>query len=96
MGVARTDNFDGTTHQLSHQWEGNTEVSETIRGAVAEYAGVSFESLPPMDERINTDALDSLFETKSANTATPGCVTFSYYGYTVVVQSTGQIFLRET
>ncbi|MBX0324435.1 hypothetical protein EGH21_15505 [Halomicroarcula sp. F13] len=96
MGVAQTDGPDGTTHHLSHQWDGNSSVSETILNAVARYAAVSRESLPPMDESINTDALDSLFEAGTESTTTPGCVTFSYYGYTVVVQSTGQIFLRES
>lgn len=96
MGVAQTDDPDGTTHHLSHQWDSDNSVSETILDAVAKYAAVSRESLPPMNESINTDALDSLFETGSGSTTTPGCVTFSYYEYTVVVQSTGQIFLRES
>ena len=95
MGVAQTDDPDGTTHHLSHQWDGDRSVSETLVNAVARHANESQESLPPIGESINAAALDNLFETASEGTTAPGCVTFSYYGYTVVVQSTGQILLRE-
>lgn len=95
MGVAEKDSVEGNTHHLSHQWQGDTTVSETIVTAVAEHAGVGHESLPPMGHSINPDALDTLFEAGPESAPAPGCVTFSYYGYTVVVRSTGQILLRE-
>jgi hypothetical protein len=94
MATAITDGTDGTTHHLVHEWGGETAVSERIVTAVAGFEGEDPASLPALSESINPAALDAIFEAGSDGTVRPGCVTFSYCGYTVVVQSTGRVLLR--
>lgn len=85
----------GATYHLRHQWDGERALSDRIVSVVAGYEDADSAALPPIGASINPEALDDLFATTQATDATPGCVTFSYYGYTVVVQSTGRILLRE-
>jgi len=85
---------DGVTHHMRHRWEDETALSDRIVTAVAGYEGTDEASLPPIEDSINPDALENLFVPRPGADPTPGCVTFSYYGYTVVVQSTGRILLR--
>jgi len=94
MSTAVSEGGDGTTHHLVHDWDGETPVSERIVAAVAEYEGEERGSLPGLRGSINPAALDALFEPDANGVVRAGCVTFSYYGYTVVVQSTGQVLLR--
>lgn len=84
-----------TPLQFDRQWDGNQSVAEAVVEAVADVEGANPESLPPMERSINPDALDSLFDTAGDEAQLGGCVTFSYYGYTVAVRSTGQVLLRE-
>lgn len=84
----------GETRHLAHDWSGETTISETIVAAVADAEDEPRAALPSLDVGINPEALEVLFATDEDRLHT-GCVTFSYYGYTVVVRSTGQILLRE-
>ena len=93
MGTARDGVSGGSTRHLSHQWGDEGSLSETVVAAVADDADEDRESLPPIDRSVNPDALDELFDTSGSGIG--GCVTFSYYGYTIVVQSTGRILIRE-
>lgn len=93
MGTTSNGTFGGT-HHLAHDWSGETTLSETIVTAVADAEDEPQAGLPPIDASINPDALDALFEA-DGDRQHSGCVTFSYYGYTVVVRSTGQVLLRE-
>lgn len=85
----------GTMHQLTHQWDDEMSVGERIVAAVAEYEGTDSETLPPIKQSINPVALDELFNTTPDGDPRPGCVMFSYHGYTIIVQSTGQILIRQ-
>lgn len=95
MATSEEGDHRERTTQFDPTWDGNQSVAETVAEAVAEVAGANPESLPPMERSINPEALDSLFETAGEEAPLGGCVTFSYYGYTVVVRSTGQVLLRE-
>jgi len=94
MSTTRNQGQEGTTHHLTHEWDDETRMSDRIVAAIAEYEGEDADALPPLDGSINPDALDTLFGRSADGEVRPGCVTFSYYGYTVVVQSTGRILLR--
>lgn len=84
----------GDTRHLAHDWSGEAPISETIVAAVADAEDESRAALPSLEAGINPEALDDLFDAEGDHLHT-GCVTFSYYGYTVVVRSTGQVLLRE-
>lgn len=86
---------EGTTHHLVHQWDDETAIGERISVAIAECEGDDSTAPPPIEGSINPEALDELFDTTDDGDPRPGCVTFSYFGYTVVVHSTGRILIRQ-
>jgi len=95
MATGNTVERADVTHHLRHRWDDETTLSEHIVTSVAGYEDTDPASLPSMGGSINPAALDDLFATAPASETTPGCVTFSYYGYTVLVQSTGRVLLRK-
>ncbi|WP_222913745.1 HalOD1 output domain-containing protein [Natrinema sp. SYSU A 869] len=69
----------------------NQSLSLKIVDKVAEREGVQPEELnPPIHYAINTDALDSLYEASNSD-RNPSKVEFVYKGYTVTVDSTGDV-----
>jgi len=69
-------------------------ISLKIVDKVAEREGVQPEELnPPIHYAINTDALDSLYEASDSDRS-PSRVEFVYNGYTVTVDSTGDVALE--
>lgn len=60
--------------------------------AVAAVTGRPVESFEPLNEAIDTDALDSLVDPSSAD---PVRVTFTYAGTTVIVDSTRRVLVHE-
>lgn len=94
MATAINDRDGRTTHHLHHEWGGETAVGERIVAAIADVVDEDPATLPALTESINPAALDALFEDGPDGSARPGCVTFSYYGHTVVVQSTGGVLIR--
>ncbi|WP_433634207.1 HalOD1 output domain-containing protein [Halomicrococcus sp. NG-SE-24] len=83
-----------STHHLHHEWNDEGWMSDQIVEAVAAYENEDQDELPPLSDSINPAALDTLFEGTDDDATMAGCVTFSYYGYTVLVQSSGQILLK--
>lgn len=69
-------------------------LSLKIVDKVAEREGVQPEELnPPIHYAINTDVLDSLYEASDSGRS-PSRVEFVYNGYTVTVDSTGDVALE--
>lgn len=95
MSSALDSSAERSTHHLHHDWTGEESASDRIREAIAEYENKNPRDLPTLSNRINPQALDTAFETGDGNACTAGCITFSYYGYTVLVQSTGQILIKK-
>lgn len=93
MATAINDREGRTTHHLRHEWGGETAVGERIVAAIADAEDEDPATLPSLTGSINPAALDVLFE-DGPDGPRPGCVTFSYYGHTVVVQSTGRVLIR--
>lgn len=87
---------DQPTHHLRHEWNGDGWISDQIVEAIAEYENEDPRDLPPLSKSINPAALDTAFESIDEDTTMAGCITFSYYGYTVLVQSTGQVLIKKT
>ncbi|WP_226040378.1 HalOD1 output domain-containing protein [Natrinema sp. DC36] len=62
---------------------------------ISEREGIEPEELhPPIHDAINTDALDSLYQASDSG-RTPSTVEFVYRGYTVTVDSTGDVDIEE-
>lgn len=95
MSSVANQTADRDTHHLHHEWTAAEPVSEKVVNAIAEYEGVNADALPPLDDSVNPAALDTLFGSTSDDACKAGCVTFSYFGYTVLVQSTGQIIIKK-
>jgi hypothetical protein len=83
----------GETHHVHH--DGDGRLSDTLRDAVADLTDTAPADLPPLETRINVDALDALWNTEAPDRSAAGCLTFTYGGYVVVVRSTGTLLLRE-
>ncbi|QRV17846.1 hypothetical protein JMJ58_23965 (plasmid) [Haloterrigena salifodinae] len=96
MSSAVDSAADRPTHHLHHDWSGEEWASDRIVQAIAEYENEHPEDLPPLSGSINPEAIDSAFEFTDGNAGKAGCITFSYYGYTVLVQSTGQILIKKS
>ncbi len=72
------------------------ELALTIAETVAAREGVdSTELHPPLHETIDTDALESLIESATRGRARAS-VTFAYHGYTVRVDSSGDVRVSKT
>ena len=72
-------------------------VSLEVVQAVAEYEGVDPLSLePPLHHVIDTDALDSLFESTGGKSLQSGSVEFTYRGHHVRVDSTGDVTVGDS
>ncbi|WP_222914297.1 HalOD1 output domain-containing protein [Natrinema sp. SYSU A 869] len=87
---------DQTTHHLHHEWNGDGLISDQIVEEIAEYENEDRGELPPLNKSINPVALDTAFEAPDDDTTMAGCITFSYYGYTVLAQSTGQVLIKKS
>lgn len=96
MSSAVDSAADRPTHHLHHDWTGEELASDRIVQAIAEYENERPGDLPPLSNSINPKALDTAFESADGNAGNAGCITFSYYGYTVLVQSTGQILIKKS
>ncbi|UPM44889.1 hypothetical protein MW046_16030 (plasmid) [Halocatena salina] len=95
MGTVISQTADRDTHHLHHEWTREESVSEKIVDAIAEYEDEDTDTLPPLENSINPAALDTVFGSTSDDACKAGCITFSYYGYTVLVQSMGQIIIKK-
>ncbi|MFC6768627.1 HalOD1 output domain-containing protein [Natrinema soli] len=72
----------------------NQSLSLKIVDKVAEREGVQPEELnPPIHSAINTDALDSLYDARDSE-RNPSTIEFAYNGYTVTVDSRGDVDLE--
>lgn len=85
-----------TTHHLQHEWGGEGWISDQIVEAVAAFENEDPRNLPPLSKSINPSALDTAFDPLDDDASMAGCITFSYYGYTVLVQSTGQVLIKKS
>lgn len=95
MSSVANQTTDRDTHHLHHEWTEAEPVSEKVVTAIAEYEEEDADALPPLEDAVNPTALDTLFGSTAEDACAAGCVTFSYFGYTILVQSTGQIIIKK-
>ncbi|SEP12043.1 hypothetical protein SAMN04487948_11511 [Halogranum amylolyticum] len=96
MSSALDSESDCTTHHLYHDWAGDESVGDQVIEAVAKYESTSRDDLPLLKKFVNPTALDTIFDSSDEEACSAGCITFSYYGYTILIQSTGQILIKKT
>lgn len=71
--------------------EGDESTSVAVLTAVAAVSNRSIDDLPPLCERIDTDALDGLFLDETMR----GSVSFRYNGYIVVATADERVQVYE-
>jgi hypothetical protein len=82
------------TYHAHHDWTDNASVGTTIVNAVAALNGVAFDECEPVYDVIDPDALQAvLTPTADRSARAPVQVQFSYQGYTITVDSTGEIVI---
>ncbi|SDQ33203.1 hypothetical protein SAMN04489842_0512 [Natronobacterium texcoconense] len=70
-------------------------ISFEIAEEVAAYEGTRVEDLhPPLHDAIDTDALDAMFRSSGADRILPS-VEFTYKGYTIHVDNSSEITIRD-
>lgn len=80
--------------RVIHDWSGEESIVSTIVSAVAELSGQA--SAEPLHHRIDTDALEALFQPISADRRRDeGYVTFPMEGFDVTVDANGLITIEE-
>lgn len=77
-----------TTRRRSEVADGTESITETVIMTVAEAEGVGPLEIPPLEEAIDADALESLFsDTRGAEGDRDVRVEFSYCGYDIAIES---------
>lgn len=75
----------------------NSTPCEDLVLAVADAKGVSPMALPPLNDVIDPDALDTIVNSFDGEEPSDrGRVTFTYSGYTVVVDGDGEVSVTES
>lgn len=69
--------------------------SVRVLEAVAAIRNNDPTDLAPLDEYIDPDALNAIFEPTAAKAGTHGSLSFSYEGLLVIIHSDGEVELRE-
>jgi hypothetical protein len=79
------------TYHTHHDWTGTVPVNYTVCTAVAALTGEDVAAMSPLAKAIEPDALESLFEPKTAAGEPTDHTTFTYDGCTVTVFRSGHI-----
>jgi hypothetical protein len=86
---------DRGTYRTSYDPE-TESLSIRLLETVAAVTGVEPTALDPLDEYIDPDALDAIFEPLQSRAQAHGSLSFDYEGLLVIVHSDGEIELRES
>lgn len=92
--MIRTDEFGDVTSSTAgiDDWAGPEATSDAVVAAVASAARVDPIDLEPLDDVIDADALNALFEPRSNGVVRTGVsVHFRYHGYDVSIDGPGSI-----
>ncbi len=68
-------------------------ISYTLVQEVAAEKGVDPESLAPLHDVIDPDALESMFDNANGSTLRNGFISFNYEGFTINVDHEGSVSL---
>lgn len=91
-------NIDGELiHQFSYDDEQMDGIVVAVSEAVSEVTDTAIDELPPLQETVDCDALESLFESFDDGRSGIGQVQFPFNGCTIRVDTTGlvQVYSRD-
>ncbi|MHB9286514.1 HalOD1 output domain-containing protein [Halobacteriales archaeon Cl-PHB] len=88
---------NSSTYYVTHDFSGPATLSTTLVHALADVAGVDVTDTEfCLDDHVDPDALNHLFEPKSDGTArTNGTLSLTVWGYQVTIYGDGQIAITE-
>lgn len=87
--------FDPRTgaYHVRHDWEGDASLTELVVCSVAAVAGVEPTAVDSIADRLDTDALESLFAGSRPRDGT-GSLAFSLNDCRITVYSDGEVVIR--
>lgn len=80
-------------HRGTHEGENDASIAASLVSSVAAVAGVEPTALPPLQETLDTDAMEAILGSPRDCGAT---ISFTYAGYRVTAHSDGLIRVVET
>lgn len=86
---------DGTGNICSYQWQDSEPPSTALIEVVAAENNCDPLDLPPLQEYIDADALDTILISNQHNSRPPIRVSFEYEGCGITVDSDGDIQIRQ-
>jgi len=82
----------GDVVRADHDWSGAESVSMTILRATEGSTGRDARSFEPLNDVVDTDALDNLFATlRDGSVRGPGYVAVEFEDHTITVHSDGEV-----
>ena len=79
-------------HQYSFDRDETDSIVVAVSNAVSEVTGTPMEEMPPLQETLDCDALESLFDSFNIEDMSElGQVGFSFHGCTIRIDTTGTI-----
>ncbi len=91
-----TSQNSNTDNDLVHQYSFDSDETDsiviTVSNAVSDVTGTPMEEMPPLQETLDCDALESLFDSFDIEHMSGiGQVGFSFHGCTVRIDTTGTV-----
>lgn len=81
--------------RVRHDWDGSESLSATIVSTISDIVDRDPLELDPLEHTVNTDALDTLFDSRQNGVPRDGgLVSFAYEGYLVTVHADGEVVVR--
>ena len=88
--IVKDENMDASATTVQHNWRKSNRPSIAIVEAVSAATGQEPTDLPPLQETVDADALDTLLDGQSSSVA----VSFQYADTVVSVDADGSIEVR--
>ncbi|WP_143052220.1 HalOD1 output domain-containing protein [Halobacterium jilantaiense] len=84
------------TYLVVHDWQADEPLSTTLVTTVAAILEADISELPPLFDRVDSDALDQIFGPVESTglDRESGCVTFPYSGCLLTVHGDGEIWIQ--
>ena len=84
------------TYHARHEWTSATPLSDTVLRTVAAATDSDLMTVPPLQDTIDVDSLDRLYEPRSGAVMRKdgGCLAFTFAGCAVTVYWDGKIVVK--
>lgn len=85
------------SYTTTFDWSGDVPLSTAVITVVSRVAGVDHTDLDPLNDAVDPDALDCLFDRRDdGSRRAGGTVSFAFAGHEVTVRENGEIVVRRT